>query len=544
MRRVTPDAAALAAAGAVALAVVAMVWRRAAQGIQPYGVHGAAWIEHAERLAFVQAWQRRGELGLRPWMDEIDGLFPPGLHAVTSLWGALMGHAASDVVWTGALWLLLLAAAVAAITRELGGTLPAAAAAFAGTCLLPSAHAFAARYYYDLPLTAVLWLAVACALRSWDHRPILGGLAVGVLWAFADLIKWAALPFGGLLLLAAVMTPTARRSRPLLRMGALVLATTVSVGSSIGWISLAGGESSLGVMLEQMWGGGGGGGTVGELLAGLGGWVAEKGVFLGTRLRGGRVGFYAVQSFTAVLSPVLGVVCLALAARGGRRALVLAVAGPGLIGLFLVLWIPVLDERFLLTAAPALLPAAALGLTRLPRGAAVACAVGLAATGLWVGAAFHGLAPNPPGPAWESTLEPGSTAPPRTARGLGLADSVERRGWSHASSTPSPQAALRESIWNTIARLEPSLVAMPDGPTEASPAGEFHWLDYRGLLAAQQEGAAIFDFAEDCAADADLVLAAARVGSAPDCAPPGMVELRRWPVEDERWQAVLLAHPD
>ena len=539
------NAVALGAAGAIALASVAMVWRRAAEGIQPYGRDGAAWIEHAERLAFVQAWHRRQELGLRPWLDEIDGLYPPGLHAVTSVWGAFVGHGAAEVGWTGALWLLLLAAAVAATTREVGGSVAAASAAFAGTCLLPAAHAFATRYYYDLPMTAVLWLAVAVALRSWDRRPVLGGLAAGALWAFADLIKWASLLFGGLLLLAALLTPSARPLRRGARILALSLATAVSLGVSAGWISLAGGESSLGVMLEQMWGGGGGGGgSLGELLGGLGAWLGDKGVFLGTRLTGDRAGFYAVQSFTAVWSPLLGVACLVLAARGGRRALTLAVAGPGLLGLFLVLWIPVLDERFLLTAAPALLPAAALGLTRLPRSAAIGAAAMYAALGLWVGAAFHGLAPDLPGPVWESVVEPSSGAPARQARGLGLADSVERRGWSHARSTPSPQGALRESLWATIARQEPSLVAFPAGPPEAAPAGEFHWLDYRGLLAAEQEGAAIFDFAEGCAADADLFVVPAARDASPDCAPPGAVELRRWPVEDERWQLVLLARPD
>jgi len=41
-----------------------------------------------------------------------------------------------------------------------------AAPAAAATLLVPAAHGFATRYYYDLPMIALLWLGVACVLAA------------------------------------------------------------------------------------------------------------------------------------------------------------------------------------------------------------------------------------------------------------------------------------------------------------------------------------------------------------------------------------------
>jgi hypothetical protein len=176
-------------------------------GLQPYGVEGAHYIEHAERMTVFGAWDRVSQIEGASVADELDGAFPPLLHLITIGLGVFTGHSAERIALTGLLWLWALAAALGCTAWQFTRSRFAAGAAACGALMLPAAHGFATRYYYDLPMTAVLWAMVPVALATWDRRPVAGGLAVGAIWLAADLIKWSSLPFGAFLLLAVAVTP-------------------------------------------------------------------------------------------------------------------------------------------------------------------------------------------------------------------------------------------------------------------------------------------------------------------------------------------------
>ncbi|MCP4870499.1 MAG: hypothetical protein GY898_17485 [Proteobacteria bacterium] len=518
----------------VGLIVSILVTARVMAGMQPYGVEGAHYIEHAERMTVLGAPHRAGGPDGGSLADELDGAFPPLLHLITIGLGLFTGQAAERVALTGLLWLWGLAAALGATAWLFTRSRFAAGAAACGGLLLPAAHGFATRYYYDLPMTALLWAMVPVALATWDRKPIAGGLGVGAIWLAADLIKWSALPFGAFLLLAVAVTPGrtpngARTFRIGARVGALALAGLVSIGGSLAWIALAGAESSLGVMLDVMWAGLGsssvGSGSVGGLFDGLRTWVAERGLLLGSRFSADKLVYYGVQGVTTVVSPLLTLPLVVLAVLGAfkhRAAVVLAVVS--ILGqlIFLVLWIPVIDERFLLTSVPALIVLAALGLEEAPRRVPVAIAV--AVLGLWVAVEFHTGLPILPATNWEAA--PGATweAPPLRGWGLAAGDSEEQRGWSRAATTQDNHDAARKELWAIVEEARPQLVLIPNAAMEASPAGELYWLDYRSMLAGMRDQELMFELDVDCGMidEADLVIVSAGVEGA--CYPQGWQE--------------------
>lgn len=512
-----------------------LVMVRVSSGMQPYGVEGAHYIEHAERMTVLGAPHRAGGPDGGSLADELDGAFPPLLHLITIGLGVLTGQAAERVALTGLLWLWGLAAALGATAWLLTGSRFAAGAAACGGLLLPAAHGFATRYYYDLPMTAVLWAMVPVALATWDRRPIAGGLGVGAIWLAADLIKWSSLPFGAFLLLAVAVTPGrtpdgARTFRPGARLGAAALAGAVSTGGSLAWIALAGAESSLGVMLDVMWAGLGsssvGSGSVGGMFDGLGTWIQERGLLLGSRFSADKLVYYGVQGVTTVVSPLLTVPLVVLAVMGARKhraAVLLAVVSIAGQLVFLALWIPVIDERFLLTSVPALIVLAALGLDGIERRLPVA--IGVAVLGIWVAAEFHTGLPILPATNWEAT--PGTTwdAPPLRGWGLAAGDSEEQRGWSRAATTQDNRDEARDAIWAWVAAARPEFVLIPAASAEASPAGELYWLDYRSMLAGMRDAELMFELDVDCGMleEADVVIVGDGVEGA--CRPQGWNEL-------------------
>ena len=538
---------------AVAAAVAGVVLLRLRQGLQPYGVEGAHYIEHAERLTVLGAWSRVGDPGSMGLVDELDGLFPPLMHLVAIVLSPLVGHGAGAVAATGLLWLFGLAAAVGATAWLLTRSRAAAGAATVGALLLPAAHAFATRYYYDLPMTTLLWILVPVALSTWDRRPWLGGLLVGLLWLAANLLKWSSIPFGGFMLLAAAATPVLatdgkRLLRPLRRIGAFALATAVAAVGSLVWVLAAGPESSLGTMADVMWRDLGqrsvGSGGLGAMVAGAWTWVVEHGALLGSRWQPSKLTWYAVQSITTVLSPLFALPVLALAALGAvRHPRTLALAGL-LIGgqlVFLLLWIPVIDERFLLTSLPALLLLAGLGFAALPDRWRLPVGVGVVVCGLWVAAEFHLAFPPLPSAGWEATPGESWDAPPLRGWGIALGDSVEQRGWSRRRTSPDDRAEVREQVWEAVARCRPATVLIPEAPTEAAPAGQIYWLDYRSMLASMDDRDLLLDFVERCedGGEADLaILATAKGGHPRACAPGDWVEVARIPAS-EAWDVAL-----
>jgi len=427
-----------------------------AEPLQVYGDGAAQYIEHAARLE-VQAALAQHEGGWRSALrlaDDTVLTHPPGLHLITLLATRLSGDSAEASLWTAPLWLLLLALALAWTGKQITGTPRAAYAAFLGTLLLPAAHAAATRVHYDLPMTALLWSAVATLLWGVRSRPILGGLLTAALVILASQIKWTALPFGLFMLGGAWFS--AQRATPAPPLRRALTAATLALGTSgvvlLAYLSTAPSSYSAGSL------------ALGESLGGP-----------------ERLPWYLLSLSTAVFSPLgtlLLAPLLAIWARSARPAGLLITAT--VIGhlVFLVVMVARPDERFLLTLAPALVLGAALAWSELPTPLRQRVAGAALAVLAIVAVEFHG-APKEIGPAQGTLISQRGIVPSVGLRGAFLADSFERRGWSSRATTPSDRTELREKIWSGLARAGVVQLAVEAGPSDR---GDTWWLRYRSRL--------------------------------------------------------------
>ena len=392
------------------------------QPIQPYGDAAAAWIEHAVRAELVE--DLRADPATGPWdlLVRSDGeSHPPVLHLTHAALGAAVGHSAEAQVPWAPLWLLILAASMALVGRAIGGG-AAAAAAFVGTLLTPALHGAATRIHYDLPMTALLWGAVAVLVtairgRSWWAAPVAAGLLF-----LAALTKWTAVPFGAVMLLGVALSPVGTRRARL----SMVAAAAAAAGALIA-LYLSGSTQSF---------------VGGQLALGAAGPAGLP--------------WYLARIALAGLSPLGALAVAALAVPWWRADR----PGVGLIGAvivgqlaFLLIAVEVRDERFVITLLPALVLLAALGWAHRPDrswSAAILAALALVAIDM------HG-------------------GPGRTVE-----DSVERRGWATAASTPDDAPALRRATWDLVARCGATRLGIPGGITET---GDVWWLRYRAALA-------------------------------------------------------------
>jgi hypothetical protein len=128
--------------------------------VAPYGWDGTEYIEHTTRLEYLAYRSSPDVMGPAEVIRELDSDFPPLLHIMTTPLAALGAHSAEAAARVTILWLFLLALAVAAVGERLGGRRVGLAAA-TGVLLLPSLQGYASRYYYDIPMTALLWGMVA-----------------------------------------------------------------------------------------------------------------------------------------------------------------------------------------------------------------------------------------------------------------------------------------------------------------------------------------------------------------------------------------------
>ena len=156
--------------------------------------------------------------------------------------------------------------------------------------------------------------------------------------------------------------------------------------------------------------------------------------------------WYPLRAVTAVLSPLLAV-AVGLVLWRGRAALRpvgrLAVAVLVGHGLFLLLVLPVWDERFLLPGVPAV--ALALSLAKPDRRGSL----GLLAAGLLVLLDFH-AGPRGPHNAEVELLDGTEHLPRTTARGLFATSSEEGRGWSRFDEDVPERAAFRVALWRAV----------------------------------------------------------------------------------------------
>ncbi len=450
---------------AVAAAVLLLVaFRIADQPIQQYGDNGAPWIEHTKRVELLDL-AAAANLGptelLQAWDDHIVS-HPVGLH----LTGAISGPRAEDVLWMGPLWLLLLAVGVAGVVWGTTRRHDASAAAAALTLLVPALHATATRYHYDLPMTALLWAGVGLLAARGSDRPVLSGLGAGLLLGFAGWVKWTAIPFVLPMLLGIVLLkgPPNRRNHGAACLLAGVIAAVV-MATYVGIAPTSFGATGLALGDEV------GGGPLSALLAGL------------RSQTGPRIGWYPMALLFTVLSPLYAVALVPTLQRWvemrgpAGRFLFLTIAGHGA---FLLLIVDRPDDRFILTLAPTVPMAAGIGWgygsVKLRKWGGIAAL----AAGLLVGLDAHVA-----GPAfWNAdrvVMASGDRQPGIVVRGVGMASSFERRGWSRRDWTPPAEDDVREELWAAVARCGSGDVGYIWGVYER---GDAWWLRYRAGLAA------------------------------------------------------------
>jgi len=280
-----------------ALAVVAIVAARFETG-NPLSTGGGdlTYLHHHRRLEILEAWHDlwAGDISMLQFLQLADTEFPPFLHFSTLMLGGIFGHSAEVAVVSGLLWLLLLAASIGYITYKLAAVTqrslaPAlrshrTAGSFAASLVLMMGcyQGFSLRYYYDLPMTALLWAGIAMAMVLWDRRPILGGVLAGLIVSAAALTKWTALPFAVAMAAGLVATSlgfpggsASRRSR-LVSLAVATAVTALLCGSFLHAVDEGGKQSSLAIMGGTFQAESGRVLTAGDLRAGLHGLANDE----------------------------------------------------------------------------------------------------------------------------------------------------------------------------------------------------------------------------------------------------------------------------
>ncbi|MBJ95263.1 MAG: hypothetical protein CMP23_12445 [Rickettsiales bacterium] len=471
-----------------------VVLRVVRDGIQMYGCDGAPYIEHVARLRVLKAF-REGSL-LQPFdlLVSADGAFPPLLHLASLPFSALVGHQAEYVLLSGPVWLLLTALAIGSVARSLSGDALVGVVAFIAALMLPALHGFATRYYYDLPMATFIWWSTALFLAHADCRPVRAGLFAGLMMSAAALVKWSALPFGLPLLLGSALcesstAPALPLHARLRRRLPALLAALALVGLVSGlFLWSSGPENSYRTMqaesfesappaspmpaaLEQ---------ALPELVS-----FPLRELWAGLqRPQGERFRFYVLSSISSVYSPLLAGLLAVLVGwwllRDRRGWPLLLVTGLGTLA-FLLLVLPVLDERFVLVAAPAPVIVAALGWRRLPDLLRVLVALLALSCGAAVALDFHFGSPA----VWNEQRELMAATdrlPPVRIRGLGLASSVKQLGWVRHDEQADSQQAYREALWQRLKGCRFGRLAELDGRPILGGCGNRFWWDYRADL--------------------------------------------------------------
>ncbi|MCO4772734.1 MAG: hypothetical protein KDA24_22065 [Deltaproteobacteria bacterium] len=475
--------------------------RLAADPLSPYGEQGAEFLEHADRLKLVETTRQVGLGHPVAWLEEADRAFPPGIHLLGAPWGAVFGHDAVSVTWSAPLWLLLLALAVGSVAASLDLKVAReeerrSAFVFGAVAalMLPAAHAAALRYHYDLPMTALLWCAVALQLRFQDKRPFLAGSLAGLFLFLAAATKWSALPLGVPLIVGAAIAPRRRetlaRSMPLhyraWTVGAAGLVSALLVGGFLAvsmesLLSMAGTFEEPGGAGSSLWSRFDGGLVEGvrTIVGAVGAAVPEQPLE--------RLITYVVHVGTAMLSP-LGVLLLAAAMlpwlATGASGLSMAVVAIGGQLAFLVLGTPPMDERFLLPSLPFVALAAAGGCRGVEgRGRQGFIAV-LLAGAFFIAWDFH----HGPEGWWNrrAVVRVSQTEMPQSqGRRFMLASSFGARGWVRRDEQRDPRMEQRQQVWQAIADCGARNVVF-DTSAVIDMQGDGLWWQYRGLLAQVQ----------------------------------------------------------
>jgi len=487
--------------GVGTIVVSAVLLRLAGRGLHSYGSDGAQYIEHTARLRLLKMWQQMGDSSAWRYLFDADAAFPPFMHLVTLPAGGLLGHTAADATALSVVWLVVLALATGWIAQRLSNSSSVSAAAIGGILLVPALHGYATRYYYDLPAISLCWLAAAVVLAGRDRWPLRAATLATLAFVAAVLTKWAALSFGVPLLLAAlVVSPSPRAlndSRPSealwLNWRSRVLVGSLCIAASVvmlnGYLQMSGSENSLQSMSATAFGEPSSGASVsaeprGALREALSAAVARAGQ-RGSELNSDHLMFYPLRLVTSVFSPALSLLLLPLLgawlvwSRLGWSLMALLLLG---YGGFLLLVMPVLDDRFLVALVPALVLAASFGWAELAEGRQRHFAVAVMAVGLLVLVDFHFGSPSLLNREVMLSHPHLPDVPPTAARGLGATGSVEQRGWGRADRQLATSRAWREALWNEVREQRPSYLGVPGQSELIDPWGDLEWWRYRGLL--------------------------------------------------------------
>jgi len=334
------------------------------------------------------------------------------------------------------------------------------AAGYAATLLVPCFGASALTYYFDLPMVALVWLALGLT-ASMAERPIVAGVAGALVLFLAGVFKWTALPIGGLMLAAVAASrgsqaATVRTS----------VAAALTLGCSFGaWQGLGG--DSFATMLAT---------------------TADNSSAPTFRLPGGlslavptlaRISGYGMRCLIEVLSPlfalpVLAGLVLAWPSRRARRLLLLAGAAHVLVFGLLV---PPADGRFLYTLAPALTVAIGLGWLDLPRRRRWSLALVLAVAGAATLLEYHHEVPRAATSPWQF---PHADDPLLRGRGVSLASGDERTTTAAAAERAPVFLPEREGVWEALLACPAPQILLPSdalGNTD-----DERWIEYRILL--------------------------------------------------------------
>lgn len=499
-KKLSLGSVALLASAPVAALLAIVVTRPYDGALFHYARTGSDWSHHQIRVWMALELPRVRFGGFLNWLTEGDHDFPPLIHAIGAPAGYLVGHGEAAVSRLGVLWVLLLALAVGSTVSSLTDSKRAGIAAFVATVLLPPFHAASLNYYFDLPMTALVWTSIAILIGLQDRRPILAGLLAGGFFFLSGLAKWSALPMAPPVLLGILLC-SRPGSAPLLQQwkGRLLCATAMglsTLGLLAGYWKLS--TRSWNRMMHMTYG------TdldpsseflhsstamdaVGGILSGL------PTLFDPSRhLDAEPFAFYSIRGVFCFLSPPLAVVLFALLAvwlwRSRSAWPLLAVTLMGYLVLFTVV-IPTLDERFLLTPGPVLLVLMVLGWRTLPKPVAAVTAIAYIAIALWVAWDFHhGAVDNDPGVGGDASTQPTGEFSRIWAevsgmrQGIGLQSASDAQwAWMRRDQPQPTYLALRELLWKELTACGAKVLLVEDQLTRTG-LNEGLWWAYRNDL--------------------------------------------------------------
>jgi len=480
--------------------LAALVLTRSYDGAQFHSARsGVEWTHHALRVQMASdlpGWNPARQLH---WLVAADRDYPPLVPAIAAVAGFFVGHDERSIHRFGVVWALLLALATMGVVHRLRGSPHLSLAAGVATLLLPAHHAASLAFYFDLPMAALLWSALAALLWFQDERPLLAGVLGGSLLFLACIAKWTALPVAAPLVLGVLLIrPPGRpwqRDLLLLRAQAAVALALVAGSGIVCFWRMS--PRSWNRMLSTSFGSPLDPGTEFEPV----GWWHTITTTLGAVLEALSLGrhmtlealyWYPLHLLFSFLSVPVTILLVAATLpwlrRRGPELPLLACAALGH-GFLLYAVFSGLDERFLLTLGPALLLAPLFGwwsLSDRPRRVLAGLFV---ATSLWVAWDFHHSLREP-------EVSEGSTAPDATTtagkvwgeiaserRGIGLQSSTDRQwGWMRSDALRPAYFESRELVFEQLQRCG-AKVALAQEQLTLDGFGEGFWWEYRRLLA-------------------------------------------------------------